>query len=189
MESTEKPSRALNVHLGDLKHPWLAYCERIGRKPGAVLKEAVEAQLRKVEGAPEGKGISAAQAPRSVVAEKPDSPGKRIEIRLRASEREALQGLAELEGCSAQQWIVNVVRGALTHQPQFGMRELAALGESNYQLLAIGRSLNQIARRMNEGQPASLTLGEIEEVRRLVTSHTQVVSAMLRASTERWSIK
>jgi hypothetical protein len=35
--------RAINVHLGpDIKAQWAAYCEQLGKTPGAALKEAIE---------------------------------------------------------------------------------------------------------------------------------------------------
>lgn len=44
----EKPSRAINVHLGaDLKTRWVEYCAALGKTPGAALKEAIEQQLKR----------------------------------------------------------------------------------------------------------------------------------------------
>ena len=80
-------------------------------------------------------------------------------------------------------------RATLTRQPQFGMRELDALGESNYQLLAIGRNLNQIAKRLNEGLPETVTVQHIEKLRKVIEQHTEVVSKAMRASLERWSVE
>jgi hypothetical protein len=96
--------------------------------------------------------------------------------------------LAEKEGCSLQTWVVNVVRATLTRQPQVGMRELETLGESNYQLLAIGRNLNQIAKRLNEGAPEQLTLREIRELKQQIDAHTGAVARAIRASVERWTV-
>lgn len=83
------------------------------------------------------------------VDERPDTGvKKRVEVRLTRSQLDAVDTRAKAEGCSRKVWLVNVVRGTLTKQPQAGMREIDLLGESSYQLLAIGRNLNQIAKRL-----------------------------------------
>lgn len=68
------------------------------------------------------------------------------------------------------------------------MSEIDALGESNYQLLALGRNLNQIARRLNEGRYEPITVERIVALRSLIEKHTELVSKAIRASLERWSI-
>jgi hypothetical protein len=67
--------------------------------------------------------------------------------------------------------------------------QIEALGESNYQLLAIGRNLNQIAKNLNRGLQLTVTIEQIESLRKLIKDHTKRVSCVLRASVERWSIK
>lgn len=46
----EKENPYLNLYLGALKKPWSDYCEALGKKPGAALKEAIEQQLAKAAG-------------------------------------------------------------------------------------------------------------------------------------------
>lgn len=48
------------------------------------------------------------------------------------------------------QWLVVLVRNYLTRTPQFGQIEFELLGESNRQLLALDRNLNQIAKVVRE---------------------------------------
>jgi hypothetical protein len=55
------------------------------------------------------------------------------------SEKVAVQERAKPERCSQRRWIIDAIRAGLTREPQFGMKEIDALGESNYQLLAIGQ--------------------------------------------------
>lgn len=181
--------RALNIHLGPgLKSRWNAYCAHLGKKPGAAIREAVEAQLSKADSSPAAAPVR--PVPKRQADERPDEGRKaRIEVRLTPSEKAAVHELAEAEGCSPQQWIINTVRATLTRQPQFGMRELDALGESNYQLLAIGRNLNQIAKRLNEGLPETVTVEHIEKLCKVIEQHTELVSKAMRASLERWSLE
>lgn len=179
----EKENPYLNVYLGSLKKPWGDYCESLGKKPGAALKEAIEQQLEKATRLPTPK-------PFRQTRELPDGESKvRFEILLTKSEKAAIQDLANLEHCSQRRWIIDAIRAGLTHEPQFGMKEIEALGESNYQLLSIGRNLNQIARRLNEGRFEPVTVEAIEQLRTHIDKHIDMVSSAIRASLERWNIE
>ncbi|WP_338460009.1 plasmid mobilization relaxosome protein MobC [Pseudomonas sp. TE3-3-F2023] len=180
----EKPSRAINVHLGaDLKTRWTTYCAGLGKTPGAALKEAIENQLA-ISGAEKRPARSKAYTQTEGIRERKE----RFEILLTSSERTAIKERAEAENCSSRRWIVDAIRTGLTHEPQFSMSEIDALGDSNYQLLALGRNLNQIARRLNEGHYEPITVNRLETLSRLIEKHTDVVSDAIRASLERWSI-
>jgi hypothetical protein len=88
-----------------------------------------------------------------------------------------------------RRWIVDAICIGLTHEPQFGMDEIDALGESNCQLLALGRNLNQIARSLNDGKYEPVTVEMITALSGLIQKHTEVVSKAIRASLERWDIE
>lgn len=172
----------LNVYLSEpLKTAWELHCQAKGLKPGAALRALIQMDVARSE---EGATLPAAQQ-----VEHPDrGRRRRAEIRFTPSELEAVDIRAEAEGCSRQMWLVNVVRGMLTKQPQAGMREIDVLGESNYQLLAIGRNLNQVAKRLNEGHPDGLTVKYIECLRDEIRAHAEKVSKAMGASIERWSL-
>lgn len=177
----EKENPYLNLYLGALKKPWSDYCEALGKKPGAALKEAIEQQLEKVAKSP---------PPLRQKGAVPDGESKvRFEVLLTQSEKAAVQERANLERCSQRRWVIDAIRAGLTHEPQFGMAEIEVLGESNYQLLAIGRNLNQVAKAMNEGQRDSVTMESIERLRAIIDAHTEKVSVAIRASLERWKIE
>lgn len=179
----EKENPYLNLYLGSLKKPWADYCASLGKKPGAAIKEGIEHQLKKA-GALESPNLY------HQTKEKPDvDPKVRYEILMTRSEKAALIQRSNLERCSPRRWVIDAIRVGLTNEPQFGMKEIDALGESNYQLLAIGRNLNQIAKAMNEGRLNSVTIKEIERLRQLIDVHTEKVSGAIRASLERWNIE
>lgn len=179
----EKENPYLNLYLGALKKPWTDYCEALGKKPGAALKEAIEQQLEKAAKNPP-------PPPLRQTGEAPDDePKVRFEILMTKSEKAAVQERANLERCSQRRWVIDAIRAGLTREPQFGMKEIEALGESNYQLLAIGRNLNQAAKAMNEGRRDSVTIESIERLRGIIDAHTEKVSTAIRASLERWSIE
>ena len=180
----EKPSRAMNIHLGaDLKARWVDYCAGLGKTPGAALKEAIEQQLEKAAKSPPPPPLrQTGQAP-------DDEPKVRFEILMTRSEKAAVEERANLERCSQRRWIIDAIRAGLTHEPQFSMDEIDALGESNYQLLAIGRNLNQVAKAMNEGRRDTVTIESIERLRQIIDEHTDKVSRAIGASLERWNIE
>ncbi|MGE8637983.1 MAG: plasmid mobilization relaxosome protein MobC [Achromobacter sp.] len=174
----------MNIHLGaDLKARWTDYCVALGKSPGAAIKEAIEQQLEKAGKNPEPKTYH--QTQKAPVGE----PKVRFEILLTESERRAIRERANTERCSMRRWIIDACRVGLTREPQFGMKEIDALGESNYQLLAIGRNLNQIARRLNDGEYKPVTVSRIETLSALIEMHTEIVSTAIRASLERWNIE
>ena len=175
-----KKATHLNVYLGNTKEPWERYCASLGKKPGVALREAIEQQLAKAEANPALKTYRQTEGPKE--------PKERFEILMTASEKMAVKERARIERCSARRWIIDAVRAGLTHEPQFGMSEIDALGESNYQLLAIGRNLNQLSRRLNEGHYEPITVGRIEALSRIIDKHTDMVSAAISASLERWSL-
>jgi hypothetical protein len=180
---------SIKVYLGEgdagkeLKQRWLAYCENEGLKPGATIREAMIRELVKAEAIPGGRTyqqVEDGMAPGSM---------KRFEILLSDSEKQAIKERSESEGCSQRRWILDSIRARLTHEPQFQMKEIEILGESNYQLLSIGRNLNQVARVMNEGYKDSITIDAIQKLRKIIDVHTEKVSMAIRASVERWSIR
>lgn len=178
--NVEKKNAYLNVYLGPVKEPWANYCKTLGKKPGAAIKEAIEQQLAKAEANPQPKTYRQTETDKETK--------ERFEILLTISEKAAVKDRATTERCSMRRWIVDAIRAGLTNEPQLSMLEIDALGESNYQLLALGRNLNQIARRLNEGHYEPITIERIEALSRLIDKHTDAVSDAIRASLERWSI-
>ncbi|MGY4636156.1 plasmid mobilization relaxosome protein MobC [Pseudomonas sp. TE24901] len=179
----KKENPYLNVYLGSLKKPWADYCASIGKKPGAALKEAIERQLESAEASLEPKVYQQTKPTPDKV------PKVRVEILLTPSEKAALLKRAEVERCSQRRWIIDAIRAGLTNEAQFSMSEIEALGESNYQLLAIGRNLNQIARKLNEGDSTPVQAKLIEGLSETIDKHTHAVCSTIRASLERWDLE
>lgn len=181
--SSDKTGSILSVRLRPgIRVQWDAYCLRMGKASSTVIKEAIEKQLV---------GLQAEKA-RTVftqVEETSREPKKRFEILLTISERQALEIRAKEAGSSVRQFIIDAVRATLTHEPQYSMKEIEVLGESNYQLLAIGRNLNQIARRLNEGKYEPVTVERIEELSKSLLQHAKKVSDTIGANIERWNLR
>lgn len=178
----KEPSPYMNIYLGDLKAPWVEYCSSVGKKPGAALREAIEKQLA-------GLQVGRPKTVFKPVEKVQHKAKKRFEIMLTDSERDALAARANEENCSGRQFVIDALRAALTHEPQLSMKEIEILGESNFQLLAVGRNLNQIARRLNEDKYEPITVERIEELRKIIDAHVQQASDSIRANVERWNLR
>jgi predicted transcriptional regulator len=182
--TVDKRSPILSVRLGqDVKERWEAYCAALGKAPSTTIKEAIEQQLEKAVKLPL---IKIYQQNGEVAGREPKV---RFEVLMTQSEKAALVERANLEKCSPRRWIIDAIRAGLTREPQFGMKEIEALGESNYQLLAIGRNLNQVAKAMNENRRDAVTIESIERLREIIDAHTDKVSIAIRASLERWNMQ
>lgn len=181
--SSEKISSILSIRLRpEVRAQWDEYCLRIGKAPSTAIKEAIEKQLA-------GLQVSRPRTIFKPVEEVQHKPKKRFEIMLTDSERDALATRAHEENCSVRQFVIDALRAALTHEPQLSMHEIEILGESNFQLLAVGRNLNQIARRLNEGKYEPVTVERMEELKKVIDAHVQKASDSIRANIERWNLR
>ena len=68
------------------------------------------------------------------------------------------------------------------------MHELKVVGESNHQLRAIGRNLNQIAFAMNRGGHGDDLPAAVVSLATTLNEHTEKVSAVIRSNLERWRV-
>lgn len=181
--TTDSP--VMSIYLGvALKQRWAEHCMQQGVTPSAGVQQVVRHLLgNEIKSRP----VSLA----SSESEQPDCSRRRLELRLTGSELAELTALADGLEMSPNQWVINLVRANLTSEPQFGMAELRVLGESNTRLLAIGRNLNQIARRINanDAEHVRLKVGHIEALSRQIMTHTARVSKAMRANIDRWRLK
>lgn len=168
----------------DLREQWVAYCERNKKKSPAILRALMRYMIQD-DMPPEVRRWIAAQAE----GEPDDGPKERLEVRFTPTEFQGITARADAEGCSPQRWVINCVRASLTHEPQFTLETTKALWESSYQLRAIGRNLNQIAKRLNEDNPANVKTEQIEKLAAYIYRHTDKVAAVQDASLSRWLIR
>jgi hypothetical protein len=119
------------------------------------------------------------------------APKKALKLLLTPSEHAALASLAEDRECSIQFWIVSLVRAALTNGITVGGAELIALGNSNYELSAIGRNLNQIAKQLNSGSTANhrKLKQQLDAIGEKIDSHRKKVHVLVAACSHRWRLE
>jgi hypothetical protein len=117
-----------------------------------------------------------------------DGPKLRRELRFTPSELKILESAALRHGGSIRDYIVSIAR-AHAADALVGKEERALLGQINYQLLAIGRNVNQIAHRANAFD--GVTQQQLDELHRLSQSLKSLSSAVhkhLLAGRQRWRI-
>lgn len=118
----------------------------------------------------------------------PDSSRMRLEVRLSCSELCGMRRVAAQSGMSTNRWLVALARAYLTHEPQFGMEELAAIGESTKALAALGRNLNQAAHALNQGHSKTDLVPVLEGLQAQIQPHIKSVAALVQANVNRWRI-
>ena len=164
-----------------LKMQWDQHCAKQGTTPSAALRSLMR-YIIKDDMPPEVRHWLEHDG-------EPDyGPKERLEVRFTPSEFEALNVRSSAEGSSPQRWVANCVRASLTHQPQFTMETTTALWNSSRQLRAIGRNLNQIAKKLNQDQQVTVKPDQMDKLTDFIHTHTKKVSALLDASLSRWSI-
>lgn len=162
----------------ELKAEWGHYCQVRNQSPSHAIRMVIRHLLKKELGSQQAQ----------VSAHEPDDSRTRMEIRLTTSERIAAERIAAHLGTSPNKWITDLVRAYITHEPQLGIHELQVIGESNNQLRAIGRNLNQIALKMNRGDHGEEVAAVVDQIVSKVNKHTEGVYAVIRSNIERWRI-
>jgi hypothetical protein len=112
-----------------------------------------------------------------------------VKIQFSTAEYEAVSQAARRMGFPVSRFLVAMVRALITYSPQLGDREVAALETSNYQLAAIGRNLNQLARTLNANPDLAVQRGRlivIDALRREIEAHLKSVHEMQMANLKRW---
>lgn len=169
----------LSVRIpSDLKKDWEIYCRAGGKSSSEVVRAVIRRLLSK----------STSGSATEVISDCPDHLKTRIEVRLSQSEREAVLRIAKDAGYSPNRWIADLVRAYVTRDPQFGLFELQAVGESNNQLRAIGRNLNRIALAINRGGNFREVLSSVRELKVTIDQHTSQVHAVVQSNLERWKV-
>lgn len=116
----------------------------------------------------------------------PKSAKYRVVLRLPEKDYHYCQNNGQMFGMTASGFIVNLLRHYVDKHPSLSDSELKALYQSNYQLLRIGRNLNQIARQLNAGEATGMTTEEIQQLRAIIEQHTELVGNVFRSHKKRY---
>lgn len=159
----------------DEKKAWVAFCKSNGVSEAAMLRQMIAR-------------VSNGQVP----IKQPDYQAGRsnqIKIRLNGEGLAALDKRASKEGYSNRTgWTTGVVLAALYREPVLTDGEVEALRESNRELAAIGRNLNQVARALNIEfrESDKLKQESIEKLAERIEKHKEQVAGLLSRNMSRW---
>lgn len=173
----------LGVRLSDeTLEKWNTYCAGRGLKPGTAVRHAIEQQVATLETEPVHSTVPPG-------ASEGDQKKVRVSIWLTESECGAVDKRVLQHGGTRANWLIRLIRAALTQEPQLADPEIEALTTSSYQLDYIGRNLSKISRHLEAGAGQGVELKSINELAESIKSHTDSVDQLIRSNTERWSIK
>jgi hypothetical protein len=111
----------------------------------------------------------------------------RITIRLPRFLLEQVKHHAGQKGMSTNRWIASLIQSALLSIPVMTETEVSALRECNYQLMAIGRNLNQITRSIHTGQTdKGLSPSFIDNLKETLFRTETNISQLISASRQSW---
>ena len=159
----------------DEKAAWMNFCKAADKSEAVMLRHMI---LRVVTGA----------VPAKLSRRGEPNTGK-VTVRLTEPERVNMLERTRKEGYSnPTSWTTAVVRAALHREPVLNDAEVAALRESNRELSAIGRNLNQVARALNiEFRDSDkLKLEGIEKLAERIEQHKDLVADLLTRHMSRW---
>lgn len=110
---------------------------------------------------------------------------KRITIRLPELDRAFLEETAAQQNCTINDLVRDIVQSHVRQHPFHSPEELNVLYQSNFQLVALGRNINQIARQLNAGEPISLSTQFLVDIKQMIDKHTEKVGQVLLTNRKR----
>ena len=105
---------------------------------------------------------------------------QRITLRLPADDRHYLHQLAQARQGSINDAVRDIIQMYIHQHTIPSQADIKVLYQSNTQLSAIGRNINQIARHLNSGDGTSLTQRQLAELTQIITDHTKLVGNIIR---------
>lgn len=133
--------------------------KKLAKARGLTMRALQELVMRNVLGATAESPSPPVEAP----SEQGDS--RNLRLRLLPGEQRAVRAAAAEEGHTITGWITMLIRARLRSAPVLTQAELEALADASYQLMAVGRNLNSLLRRLHQDEKWS--------------SQTQLMSALL----------
>ena len=104
---------------------------------------------------------------------------ERLTLRLPPKHQVYLTEKAKLQHSTLNDVARDIITEYITKNPVLGNDAVQALFQYNYQLLRIGRNINQIARKFNEMSPHSFTTKQLNEFIEYLDYHTDIVHRVL----------
>ena len=104
----------------------------------------------------------------------------RLELKLPPHIAEYIHTAAQQGKMSPNRRALYILAEYIEQHPILTDNEITALYQSNVQLGAIGRNINQIARHLNTGEGASFTQRQLAELEQIITEHVKRVGIIIQ---------
>ena len=159
----------------DEKSSWKQYCHDLGVTESGMMRQLIKSATPDVANTDDFKPART----------------NKITIRLSDNEIEKLEAQAKGEGyLTPTSWVKASVVASLQRSPILTESETHALRESNRQLAALGRNLNQIARVLNIEfrESDKITKEMIELLSGQINQHRSKVHQLINQSHRRWEL-
>lgn len=178
----------ITIRTGSLKTQWLAHCRKHGKRSSDLLREFIRSQIEAAESS------SNLEPAESAISNTEDF--QRFEIKIPKTTHGQICKRAMSEGFpSANRFSAALLTVHMDGTPQLNYPEYKALIESNRQLLAIGRNLNQLvidvktanAKNADLSVIGNFRFGVLEQLRDQITKHSSLVRQVLAANITRWT--
>ena len=177
-------SKKINFRLGDLTTPFFKQCKIENISASELMRKALLQYLRLPEKVESQHSFS--------VENKHDfGEKKKVVITFNESEFLALEKLRKFAyKPTYQAVIIAIFRAYISEEPYLNEQEILLLKDANTQLLAIGRNLNQIARKINSGEfKTKLDSQYLEQLVRACQNHENYYRGLINRATLRRKIK
>lgn len=115
----------------------------------------------------------------------PKKHKNRMELRLPAKAADYLDKAAVTRGMTPNMTALSIIMEHIYEHPFLSDKEVTALYQSNYQLLSIGRNINQLARQFNRGEGGTLTSQQIKDLSEFIGKHTEQVRRLISTNRRR----
>lgn len=88
---------------------------------------------------------------------------------------------AKLQHDSLNSVVRDIIQEHITQNPVLSNDAVQALYQSNYQLLRIGRNINQLARQFNAILPQSITTKQLNDISEYLDFHMKIIGNIIKS--------
>lgn len=163
----QNPIRVFGLSCDDIKQLQQIALVRYGKASASLmLRKLAEEYIRQPENS----------AP-PIIATHQEK--KRFTLRLPPKHQAYIAHKAELQHSSLNDIVRDIIAEYITQNPVISNDAVQALYQSNYQLLRIGRNINQLARQFNAMLPQSITTKQLNEIAEYLDYHGKIVGKVI----------
>lgn len=168
----QNPIRVFGLSCDEIKQLQQMALERYGKASASLmLRKLAEEHIRQ----PENPELKPTHIHQENIPENP-----RFTVSWLPEQYRYLLEKATMQHDSLNSVVRDIVQEHITQNPVLSNDAVQALYQSNYQLLRMGRNINQLARQFNAILPQSLTTEKLNAILQYLDYHTEIVGKILK---------